>query len=420
MKTAPRRVMLLTTPTSYRTAAFLHAAQRLGIETLVIEDTPSPLREILPLRFTADFRDTAGATEQIAEIARQYGVRAVIPVDDSGTVLAALIAQRLRFPSNDPDAALAAQDKWIMRQRLAAAGVPAPRAQAFPALADMASLARSMSYPCVVKPTRLSGSRGVIRADDPLSFVRAVDRIRSILASDGIDLRTAQLLAEPFVPGFEVAVEGLLTDGEFQLLALFDKPDPLDGPFFEETIYVTPSRLPPTVQDEIVAVTAKAARALGLGTGPVHAELRVNEAGPWVIELAGRSIGGLCSRILEFGTGLSLEELILAHAVGEQLAGLERRPDAVGVMMIPIPRAGILKDVEGIEEASSMPGITGIEITVKRNYRIVPLPEGASYLGFIFARGSDPTEVETALRLAHARLRIRLAPELPVLRVFTT
>jgi biotin carboxylase len=412
--------MLLTTPTSYRTAAFLHAAQRLGIETLVIEDTPSPLRELLPLRFTADFRDTAGATEQIAEIARQYGVRAVIPVDDSGTVLAALIAQRLGLPSNDPDAALAARDKWIMRQRLAAAGVPAPRAQAFPALADMASLARSMSYPCVVKPTRLSGSRGVIRADDPLSFVRAVDRIRSILASDGIDLRTAQLLAEPFVPGFEVAVEGLLTDGEFQLLALFDKPDPLDGPFFEETIYVTPSRLPPTVQDEIVAVTAKAARALGLRTGPVHAELRVNEAGPWVIELAGRSIGGLCSRILEFGTGLSLEELILAHAVGEQLAGLERRPDAVGVMMIPIPRAGILKDVEGIEEASSVPGITGIEITVKRNHRIVPLPEGASYLGFIFARGSDPTEVERALRLAHARLRIRLAPELPVLGVFTT
>jgi biotin carboxylase len=420
METAPRRVMLLTTPTSYRTAAFLHAAQRLGIETLVIEDTPSPLRELLPLRFTADFRDTAGATEQIAEIARQYGVRAVIPVDDSGTVLAALIAQRLGLPSNDPDAALAARDKWIMRQRLAAAGVPAPRAQAFPALAETASLARSMSYPCVVKPTRLSGSRGVIRADDPLSFVRAVDRIRSILASDGIDLRTAQLLAEPFVPGFEVAVEGLLTDREFQLLALLDKPDPLDGPFFEETIYVTPSRLPPTVQDEIVAVTAKAARALGLRTGPVHAELRVNEAGPWVIELAGRSIGGLCSRILEFGTGLSLEELILAHAVGEQLAGLERRPDAVGVMMIPIPRAGILKDVEGIEEASSVPGITGIEITVKRNHRIVPLPEGASYLGFIFARGSDPTEVETSLRLAHARLRIRLAPELPVLGVFTT
>ncbi|WP_448574581.1 ATP-grasp domain-containing protein [Thermomicrobium sp.] len=420
MGIAPRRVMLLTTPTSYRTAAFLDAAQRLGIETLVIEDTPSPLQQFLPLRFTADFRDTARATEQIAEIARQYGVRAVLPVDDAGTVLAALIAQRLGLPSNDPEAALAARDKWIMRQRFAAMGVPAPRAQAFPALADLTSLARSMSYPCVVKPTRLSGSRGVIRADDPLSFVRAVERIRSILTSDGIDLRTAQLLAEPFVPGFEVAVEGLLTDGAFRLLALFDKPDPLDGPFFEETIYVTPSRLPPAVQEQVVETTARAARALGLRTGPVHAELRVNDAGPWVIEVAGRSIGGLCSRILEFGTGLSLEELILAHAVGEQLPELERRPDAVGVMMIPIPRPGILKDVEGIEEASSVPGITGIEITVKRNHRIVPLPEGASYLGFIFARGSDPIEVETALRLAHARLRLRIAPELPVLGVSAT
>lgn len=409
-----RRVLLLTTPTSYRTAAFLTAAERLGIEVLLVEDTPEPLRQLWGQRYGVDFSRPERAVEALAELVQSCPVRAVVPVDDAGTILAAALSRRLGLPSNEPDAAVAARDKWIMRQRFAAASVPSPQAIAVPALSSPAHLARGVTFPCVVKPTRLTGSRGVIRADDPASLALAFERVRAILASDGTRLEDAVLLVEPFVPGFEVALEGMLDNGTLVPLALFDKPDPLDGPFFEETIYVTPSRLPSATQEAIRAVTERAARALGLHTGPVHAELRVNDAGVWVIEVAGRSIGGLCSRILEFGTGRSLEEIILAQAVGDPIDSLQRRPDAVGVMMIPIPGRGIFRGVDGLEHALRVPGIIGIELTVRRNQLVLPLPEGASYLGFIFARGDDPRTVENALRTAHAHLRIRLVPDLPL------
>jgi biotin carboxylase len=256
----------------------------------------------------------------------------------------------------------------------------------------------------------------VIRADTPEQFITAFERTRQMLLADGGDPETC-LLVEEYIPGVEVALEGLLTGGDLHVLALFDKPDPLDGPFFEETIYVTPSRLPRETQEAIATRTAEAAAALGLREGPVHAELRVNDRGVWPIELAGRSIGGLCSTILEFGTGMSLEELILRHAVGLQLPSTERSGGAVGVMMIPIPRGGVLKSVDGQHDACQVPGITGLEITAKTNYPIVPLPEGASYLGFIFARGETPEFVEAALREAHARLRIRIDPLLRLDRV---
>jgi biotin carboxylase len=227
---------------------------------------------------------------------------------------------------------------------------------------------------------------------------------------------STHILVESFIPGFEVALEGLLDRGRLHVLALFDKPDPLDGPFFEETIYVTPSRLPEAVQADIAASTARAAGALGLVRGPVHAELRVNEAGAWLVEVAGRSIGGLCSHTLRFGPGLSLEELILRQAVGLDVEDVWRLQEgARGVMMIPIPEAGILKEVRGTEEARQVPGNESVEITAPLNYPLVPLPEGESYLGFIFASGSQPDRVEAALRQAHQRLQFRIEPMLPLL-----
>jgi biotin carboxylase len=270
-----------------------------------------------------------------------------------------------------------------------------------------------MVYPCVVKPLMLSASRGVIRADDEGQFVGAVRRLEAILRTpDAAALGdiARQVLVEAFIPGREVALEGLLVRGELHVLALFDKPDPLDGPFFEETIYVTPSRLPAPVQAEIASCTARAARALGLQDGPVHAELRVNRRGPSVIEVAARSIGGLCSRTLRFGTGLSLEELILRHALGMGIPSLERERQAAGVMMIPIPRAGVLKEVRGQAEARSVPGIEEIAITAHAGEDLVPLPEGARYLGFIFARAESPERVEAALREAHRRLEFIVMP----------
>ena len=405
-----KRIMLLMSPATYRAAAFLEAARDLSIEPVSVVDMPDHLQEYWAQTHGVDFSDTSRATTTIVELAQLDGVDALISVDDSATELAARAGRMLGVPHNAPEAAVAARDKHIMRSMLAAGGVRCPSFRTVPADADAATYAADLAYPAVVKPTRLSGSRGVIRANTPDELVSAVTRLQAILKSDGNDLAKTEILIEDYVPGHEVAVEGLLTDGELHVLTIFDKPDPLVGPFFEETIYTTPSRLPVEIQDAIARETAACATALGLRTGPVHAELRVNESGPWILEIAGRSIGGLCSTVLSFGAGMCLEELILRHAVGMEIPSYDRTGNAAGVMMIPIPKAGILRSVEGIDDASEVEHIDGIEITAKLNYPIKPLPEGASYLGFIFARADTPEVVEAALRDAHARLRIQIDP----------
>jgi biotin carboxylase len=417
------RLLLLYGPTSYRGGAFLAAAEKLGLEVVQGIDLPNPLAEHWGLPISLDFSDEPGALARIDALHRERPFAAVLAVDDRATLLAARAAARFGLPHNDPASALAARDKWVMRERFAAAGAPVPRYRRFPLGADPAAVAAAVAaavdYPCVVKPPRLSGSRGVIRADDPAQLAAAWARTRRLVEADGPEPDAAFLLVEEYLPGIEVAVEGLLTGGALRVLAIFDKPDPLEGPFFEETIYVTPSRLPEATQAAIAARTAEAAAAVGLREGPVHAELRINDRGVWPIELAGRSIGGLCGSVLEFGVGVSLEELILRHAVGLPLpeTGIDLAAPAAGVMMIPIPRGGMLRGWSGAEDACAVPGVTGVEITAKPNQPVVPLPEGASYLGFIFARGETPAFVEAALRAAHARLSFRIEPTIVLLPV---
>lgn len=329
-------------------------------------------------------------------------------------MLAARVAATLNLPHNDPNAALAARNKWVMREALHRGGVPVPTYRQVALDADPLPAALEIGFPVVVKPITLSGSRGVIRADDAGELRAAFARSRGITRRAGHAPNEDVLLLERYLPGVEVALEGLLTAGNLRTLALFDKPDPLEGPFFEETIYVTPSRLAPKVQEAISARTEEAAAALGLREGPVHAELRINDDGIWLIEMAGRSIGGLCSTVLEFGAGISLEEIILRHAVGMGLPSGTGMDHAAGVMMIPIPRGGILRGVTGLDEAEAVPGVTGIDITAPLHQPLVPLPEGASYLGFIFAQGTTPEGVEGALRKAHAALTFRIDPAIPL------
>jgi biotin carboxylase len=340
----PRLLLLLPT-TTYRTAAFLGAARKLGVEVVVASERAHVFQQAQPGRFLSlDFLHHDQAARQVLAFAATRPIDAVVGVDDATAVLAAALSTALDLPHNAVRSTAAARDKYRMRTLLRANGVPVPPYALRSFGDDPVVEARRLVFPCVVKPLTLSASRGVIRADDEAQFVGAIRRLENILrtpeaaAADGDAAR--QLLVEGFIPGREVALEGLLLRGELHVLALFDKPDPLDGPFFEETIYVTPSRLPSTVQAQIAACTARAAHALGLRDGPVHAELRVNRLGPWVIEVAARSIGGLCSRTLRFGTGLSLEELILRQALGMAIPSFERERRAVGVMMIPIPRAG--------------------------------------------------------------------------------
>ncbi len=402
------RLLLLLPSTTYRTAAFVAAARRIGADLTVASEQASSFEDANPAGLlTLDFQHPEHAAEQAAAFAREHPIDGVVGVDDDTAVVAAAIAGRLRVRGNSVDAAVAARDKHRQRELLAEHGVQAPRFALHRLDEDPREIARAVVFPCVLKPLRLSASRGVIRADDPAGFVAAHARLTAIIA--GCD---ATFLVEDFVPGYEVALEGLLVNRRLHLLALFDKPDPLDGPFFEETIYVTPSRVPAGLHATIVQCAERAARALGLAEGPIHAELRYNERGPWLIELAARPIGGRCSAVLRFGRGVPLEEIILRHALGMRIPSLERERQAAGVMMIPIPGAGVLREVRGIAEAKAVPLVEDVQITAHPGERLVPFPEGSRYPGFIFARavgGETPAAVEGALREAHRRLAFVLA-----------
>ena len=426
------RVLLMMSPATYRAGAFLEAGERIGLDLQRVTDLPNVLVQDAIERHgpppagqrlqSVDFAAPDEAVVQIvasATVDPEHLVRAILAVDDRGAMIAARASRELGLTHNDPGAALAARDKFVMRERLAAGNVPVPTYMRYPATSDPATIVDDIAFPCVVKPLLLSGSRGVIRADNAEEFVLAFARTRSVLEGSGMAASENYILVEQFVPGVEVALEGLLTNGVLETLALFDKPDPLDGPFFEETIYVTPSRLDADVQAAVSRRTSEAAAAIGLRHGPVHAELRIDlKTGDiWLIELAGRSIGGLCSSVLEFGAGMGLEELILRHAAAMPIVSTERAHEAAGVMMIPIPKGGMLRAVEGCDEALAVPHITGVEITAPFNQPIVPLPEGESYLGFIFARANAPDVAEQALRDAHARLRIRIDPAISLRQV---
>ena len=407
------RVLFLLPTTTYRSHDFLEAARRLNVDVTVASEETSAVEGLNPAGLLAmDFRDPAGCVRKALAFARPNPLDAVVGVDEDTAVVAAAISGALGLPANPPEAVAAARNKAVLRSRLDAAGVPTPRSRLFRLQGGPDAAAGISPYPCVLKPTFLAASRGVIRADDRASFLRAWGRIAAILAQPDVAAKGGnaanEILVEEFVRGPEVAVEGLLSNGRLEVLAVFDKPDPLDGPFFEETIYVTPSRLAAPALTGIQTATERATSALGLRHGPIHAEIRVGRTGPSVIEVAARSIGGLCSRTLQFGTGTSLEELILRHALSREKEAPPRDPRAAGVLMIPIPRRGRLGHVSGVDEARQVPDVEDVVISARPGQILVPLPEGARYLGFVFSRAETAERAEAALREAHAKLAFEI------------
>ncbi len=408
------RLLLLMTTKTYRAGAFLDATEKLNILVTVGSEETHVLSNMNPSGYiTLDFHDLEQATSDITEFAKHYPFDAIVATDDDGVVLAAMASDALGLTHNPLGAVATARNKYETRITLSEMGLLTPSFWRFDVDADPQLASQQVTYPCVVKPLALSASRGVMRANNPDEFLIAFKRLIPILqetsydpVSDGVK----QILVESFIPGDEVAVEGLLVENEFIPLAIFDKPDPLNGPFFEETIYVTPSRHPQAVQTDILNTTGKALSALGLRNGPVHVELRINIEGAWIVEVAPRSIGGYCSRVLQFGDDTSLEDLILKQALGHPLPSTTMKTPASGVMMIPVPSRGILCGVEGLIDAESIPYIEEIHLSIPAGQQVVPLPEGSQYLGFIFAHAESPEQVETALRQAHNCLNFVIDP----------
>ena len=400
--------------TSYKARAFVEAARKLGVEIVIGSNEKQALDEISPAKsLQLGFSEAKKATEMIVQFAKRFPLKAIVPTDDETVILAAMASETLELAHNPVDAVLTTRNKYRFRELLSKAGTSSPRFQLVSVDDDPEKFGKIVGFPCVLKPLALSASRGVIRADTWTQFVKAFDRIKAILRQpDAIargEKEARSILVEDYIPGKEVVLEGILIGGVLNALAIFDKPEPLEGPYFEETIYVTPSRLAPSTQEQIRIQTGRVVDAIGLKEGPIHAELRINEKGIYPLETAARSIGGHCSQALRFETGRTLEELILRHAIGAEMGALKREKKASGVMMIPIPRGGILKGVRGLKEAQAIPAIEEIKISIKVGQPVVPLPEGSKYLGFIFARHETPEGVEAALRVAHRCLDFVIA-----------
>jgi ATP-grasp domain/L-amino acid ligase C-terminal domain 2 len=419
-----KRLLLFATKLGYQTRSFNAAAEKLGVELAFVTDRCGRMDDpwnddALP----AHFELPESAARAVLEAQRGLRVDGVLALGDRPGPTAAYVARGLGLLHNHPASVEACRNKLRTREVFREAGIPVPwfRGVSLNAAPEPALL--GINYPCVLKPLSLSASQGVVRANNREEFLAGATRLKKLLESPEIratrELHRDQMLVEGYLPGREVAVEALLTEGTLRILAIFDKPDPLEGPYFEETIYVTPSRLPDSEQRAIESYLRSAVRALGLTHGPVHAEFRLNEQGVWPIEVAPRPIGGLCARALRFcfANGeeeIGLEELLLRHALGLPGGDAVREAAASGVMMIPVPRSGILENVEGEEAARQVPGITSLEITARVHDYIAAWPEGSSYLGFLFARGDTPAAVEAALRAAHAQLKFTLTPRLPV------
>jgi predicted ATP-grasp superfamily ATP-dependent carboligase len=423
--------LLFAAKLGYQTRSLDEAARKLGVDVVFVTDRCHQLDDPWGDRAIAvhfESPDTAAYTvlEAVRGGERMDGLLAF---GDRPAVAAAYVARGLGLLYNHPAAVEACRSKLRIREVFREAGLRGPwfRSVALQPVPEPALL--GISYPCVLKPMSLSASQGVVRANSREEFIAAADRIRALLASPEILARREanldQIIVEGYIPGREVAVEGLLTDGVLRVLAIFDKPDPLSGPFFEETIYVTPSRMAEAEVREVERCSVEAVRALGLTQGPVHAEFRINEQGVWPLEVAPRPIGGLCARALRFqaadgAESIGLEELLLRHALGLTGGGWARQPAASGVMMIPVPRSGVLAAVEREQEARGVPGISELQITARVHDYIEAWPEGSSYLGFLFALAATPEEVEKSLRDAHSKLRFtiteRLAVEHPATR----
>jgi biotin carboxylase len=414
------RLLILASKLGYQTRSFAEAAKALGVDVVFGSDRCHQLENpwsdgAIALRFDQP-------EESARRIVQQSLVRPVnglIALGDRATATAAFAARALGIAYNSPQAVENCRSKLRQREILRDAGLPVPGFFSFRLDKKLDRILPRVQFPCVVKPLRLAASQGVIRANNAEEFQAAVARIATLLKSPEIQVTHEEeldrLLVERYIPGTEVAVEGLLTRGSLRILGVFDKPDPLEGPYFEETIYVMPSRLPDEMYDRVLDCAASTVRALGLTHGPVHAEFRVNEQGPWVLEAAPRPIGGLCSRALRFGPERKLlEEILVRHALGMPGSDLEREDGASGVMMIPVPKSGVLEKVDGEEQARATPGIEDVQITARLHDFLAAWPEGSSYLGFIFARGKSPDEVERALRLAHSNLKFEIVERLPV------
>ena len=406
-------VILIIPSASYRTSAFITAVKKLDLKVLVISDKSQVFSGKYPDNLIImNFHHWKDRLDEISEWSERNGLKAVIGVDEESIVLAANISNYLNKEHNPVDSVLLTKNKYLMRIELKKAGICSPWFKRFPVHESPKKIINEIIFPCVIKPTFLSASRGVIRVNTIKELSDGFKTLNDLLSLEEIRKRGGDqsdwILVEEYIPGKEVAIEGIVSEGKLKVLAVFDKPEPLVGPTFEETIFVTPSILPEKTLYSLFETAEIAVNTLGIVKGPVHIEIRINSSGNYILECASRSIGGICSNVLEFHGGMSLEELILRSYLGRNVEKTKLTDTARGVMMMPNEKSGILKEIRGVEDALNVKGVTDLQITLKPGENLEPLPKGDRYLGFIFAEDKDQELVIKALKNAWSKIAVVL------------
>jgi len=390
-------------------APYIAAAKKLGIAIKIASHGEHSLVNEIAEGIHINLDSTEAAVNTIVSSSAKYNFCGIVAADDKATEIVAKAAKALNLPHNPPDAVHLTRWKHKARKVLEQAGLPVPRHW----VATFSDIRKDklpdISFPCVIKPLNLSASRGVIRCNNEKELKEAAERVSKIVENQNEVDSKSKALIESFIPGKEVALEAILQQGKLVPIAMFDKPDPLNGPYFEETYYVTPSRLTRSQQHKITLTIESACAAYGLTTGPVHAELRINGDELYIIEIAARTIGGECAKLVEFASNRSLESIVIEYAMGINADTISLET-AAGVMMMPTPRSGVLRRVEGVLNAQSVKNIKSVNLAIREGHELIALPEGASYLGFIFATAETPEAVESALRSAHDKLNIVVDP----------
>ena len=406
---ADKRLLLISHHNSYRIAPYIKAAKNLGLDITIASQGKHSLVTEVANGIHIDFADLDSAIAVILEANKAQPFAGILGSDDQTVELAAHTAKALNLPHNPPQAAQYSHRKDLARAQLSLAGCPVPMHCLLDLNRPINRQMTGLPLPCVLKPLNMSASRGVIRADNEDEFLRACERLRPIVASAQGEFEQSHVLIEEYIDGIEIAYEGYLYRGELHTITIFDKPDPLVGPYFEETIYVTPSALEVDLQLKIKSVLQDACNAYGLSTGAVHAECRIDQDKKiWILEIASRTIGGDCARILD-NENFGIEELAIMLAI-EQPVEANMPDQARGVMMIPIREHGLLKRVEGLLDANRVEGIDKIDIIISEGHELVPLPEGNQYLGYIFATADTAEKATAAIREAYAHLKFISRP----------
>ena len=410
-------VILIIPSASYRTGPFMNAIRKLDLKVLVISDKSQVFSGKYPDNLIIiNFNHWKDKSVEISKWAKNNGLKAVIGVDEESIVLAANLSNFLNVDHNSIESVLLTKNKYLMRTELKKTGLCSPWFKIFSIYESSNKIINEISFPCVIKPTFLSGSRGVMRVNTKKELSEGIKTLNELLSLDELRKRAGKqsdyIMIEEYIPGKEVAIEGIVSEGKLTMLAIFDKPELLEGPTFEETIIVTPSVLTKKIQYSLLETLQVVVKALGIVKGPVHAEARINRNGNYILECASRSIGGLCSKVLEFQGGISLEELILRSYLGRNIEKSKLIGNARGVMMMPTEKKGILKEIGGVKDALVVNGVTDLQITVKPGEKLQPLPKGDRYLGFIFAEGNNQEFVINALKNAWSKIEIVLENDL--------